>query len=597
MKPPFVLFEVANVHGGNRDVLLRMVEQYKEFDYQPKGIKFQTFKPDRIALPDFSWYKTYQELFLEPAVWSEIIADAAEGGEVWLDLFDTYGVEILQANRAQISGLKLQASVLDNLELITALREAGIGGLRLMINVSGYDLGRIHEYVAQFGSLKPQQLILQMGFQAYPTAVCDSGLQKVAILRAAFPDLPLCFADHASGGSPFARQLPALAVVAGCTYLEKHFCLGRIGLKYDFHSALEPTEVKEMLAAIKDLVAASEGPFVNAAEAEYLKKSYQSPIAQRALPAGSLVSQTDLCFRRTDQPGLTWPEVVNKQSSFSVLAATIAGKTTIGRQAFRRARIGVIVACRMKSSRLKNKAIVPIHGAASVERCLHNCLQIHNADEVILATSTLEEDSVLAQHTLGGRVKFWRGDPDDVIQRYLGACDRFGIDVVVRVTADCPVVSPEITALLLQRHFQAGADYTAPREFAVGSSGEIINVEALRRVIAMLGKAEHSEYMTWYFRNNPDVFKVNLVDLPKELTRDYRLTLDYPEDLEMFNRLYARLEERGFDPSLPNVFSLLDADPSLPALNGHLTLRYQTDSQLIEQLNRETRICVPEPIP
>ena len=517
MKPPFVLFEVANVHGGSREVILRMVKQYKEFDYQPKGIKFQAFNPDLTALPDYSWYQTYQELSLEPSIWSEIIADAAQGGEVWLDLDDTYGVEILAANRTHVSGLKLQAASLDNHEVVSALRQAGIGGLRLMINVSGYDLDRIHEYVVQFRSLKPQQLILQMGFQGFPTTVSDSALQKVAILRAAFPDLPLCFADHAAGGSPFARQLPALAVVAGCTYLEKHFCLGRAGLKYDFYSALEPDEVKEMLAAINDLVAASEGPFVNAAEAEYLKKTYQAPIARRALPAGSLVSQTDLCFRRTDQPGLTWPELVDKQSKFSVLAANIDGKTTIGEQAFKPARIGVIVACRMTSSRLKNKAIVPIQGMASVKRCLDDCLRIQNVDEVVLATSTSAEDSVLGQHTLDGRVKFWRGDPDDVIQRYLGACDEYGIDVIVHITADCPVISPEIIDLLLRRHFATGADFTSARECAAGSCGEIYNTEALRRLIKLIGKTEKFESMTCYMTNNQDQFKINFVDLPSTL--------------------------------------------------------------------------------
>jgi len=160
----------------------------------------------------------------------------------------------------------------------------------------------------------------------------------------------------------------------------------------------------------------------------------------------------------------------------------------------------------------------------------------------------------------------------------------------VRVTADCPVVSPEITALLLRHHFEAGADYTAPQECAVGSSLEIYNTEALRRVIALLGKAEYSEYMTWYMRNNPDVFKVNLVDLPQNLKRDYRLTLDYPEDLEMFSQLYAVLEERNQAPTLPNVCSVLDADPTIPALNEHLSLSYRTDQALIDKLNRLARI-------
>lgn len=253
-------------------------------------------------------------------------------------------------------------------------------------------------------------------------------------------------------------------------------------------------------------------------------------------------------------------------------------------------RIGVIVACRLKSSRLKQKAILPIRGIASVERCLQNCLLIAKENPVVLATSTLPDDAKLENFTLGGRVKFWKGHPDDVIQRYLGACAKFGIDVIVRVTADCPVVSPEIADFLLKSHFESGADYTAPRNYAVGTNSEIYNTEALQRVIDLLGQADHSEYMTWYMRNNPDVFKVNIIDLPEDLLRDYRLTLDFPEDLEMFERLYAQLEQRDLTATVANVFSILDEDNGIAGINSHLTLRYQADAELIEKLNKATRI-------
>lgn len=256
-------------------------------------------------------------------------------------------------------------------------------------------------------------------------------------------------------------------------------------------------------------------------------------------------------------------------------------------------RVGAIVACRLKSSRLPRKALLPIAGVPSVERCLNNCMLFKDVDVTVLATSTLPEDAELENHLLGGRVAFWRGDPEDVIQRYIGACDQFGIDVVVRVTADSPVVSPEVTEYLLQRHFESGADYTTPAKYTIGTSPGIYNADALRRVVDLLGEAKHSEYMTWYFRNNPDIFKVNVVDLPPNLIRDYRLTLDYPEDLQMFDRLYALLDERGLEPTLANVISIMDSHPELPLLNGHLTLRFRTDQTLIDMLNRETRIHLP----
>jgi N,N'-diacetyllegionaminate synthase len=255
-------------------------------------------------------------------------------------------------------------------------------------------------------------------------------------------------------------------------------------------------------------------------------------------------------------------------------------------------RIGVVVAARMKSARLPKKAILPIQGTSSIERCLENCMRFPHHNAVVLATSTLEEDGVLANHTLKGKVKLWRGDPDDVISRYLGACDEYGIDVVIRVTGDSPVVSSEIAEYLLKSHFASGADFTEPKRFAVGTNSQIINVEALRRIIQLIGRAEYSEHMTFYFVNNPNLFKANIVDLPTQLVRDYRLTLDYQEDLEMFNALFRKLEESQLGSSLQNVFKILDENPSMADINARMPLIYKTDKKLLKLLNEKTRIGV-----
>ena len=244
----------------------------------------------------------------------------------------------------------------------------------------------------------------------------------------------------------------------------------------------------------------------------------------------------------------------------------------------------------MKSSRLKQKAILDIEGQTSVERCLSNCLKMSRQSTVVLATSTLEEDAILKSYTLDGKVNFWQGDPDDVIKRYLGACKEYSIDTVIRVTADCPVISTEIAEFLLDHHFSTGADYTAAKDCAVGTGCEIYNTEALQRVIKYLRSADYSEYMTWYMQNNSDIFKVEMVDLPGEMVRDYRLTLDYPEDLTLFKGLFLELSNNNQEATLQNIFNVLDDNPDLANVNSHLTLKYKSDKGLIDRLNQETKI-------
>jgi N,N'-diacetyllegionaminate synthase len=313
-------------------------------------------------------------------------------------------------------------------------------------------------------------------------------------------------------------------------------------------------------------------------------------VLSSAICAGTRIKPAHLIFRRTAQSGISWQEIDSLQRQRLVVKESKSIHQALSQNDFRPAHVAVIVAARMKSTRLKSKALLPIAGRASVERCLDQCLDVKGVDEVILATSVLDEDSILSNYLCENKAKFWAVDPNDVIARYLGACDAFDVDVVVRVTADCPLISPEILEFLLDSHFEVGADYTAAANVAVGTSGEVINTSALREVITRLGTAEYSEYMTWYFQNNPDLFQLNVIDLPPEYVRDYRLTLDYPEDLELFEAIYNELPADKSSYKLNDVFAILDKNPLLTKINGHIPLKYKTDKKLITKLNEKTRI-------
>ncbi len=590
---PYIILETANFHGGDFEILKKAVDAFSGLGYGKMGIKFHAFKPDNVMLQDFSWYGIIKNFYFDETQWKEMIDLSREKGlEIWLDLFCVYGVEILSKNLENIRGIKFQPSILDNLEILDALEKVDLRDKELIINVSGLELSGIEKALERFLKFGFKRIILQCGFQDYPTKVEDTSLKKLEIIKAAFPSMGLGYADHIDATMGFARQFPVYAWLGGCEYLEKHICLNRGETKYDFNSALEPSEVKEMVEEFWMVSECFWGDFITEREKAYYKKTLQKPVLKHGLNVGQLVSASDMLFRRTDKPGMNTQELKELQEGYYILGTAKAKHEPLLVTDYKKPRVGAIVAARMKSSRLKQKAILPIHGMSSIERCLDNCLKFKFTDEVILATSTTEEDGVLGNYTLDGRAKFWRGDPEDVISRYLGACDKYGIDVIIRVTGDCPCISPEIAEFILKAHFESGADFTEPKQFAVGSNSQIYNVEALKRVIQLVGKADYSEHMTLYMVNNPKIFKVNRVDLPGELVRDYRLTLDYQEDLDMFNALYDKLAEQELDSTLINIFKILDAHPEIPAMNGHKTLVYKTDQDLIRLLNEKTTIRI-----
>jgi spore coat polysaccharide biosynthesis protein SpsF (cytidylyltransferase family) len=257
---------------------------------------------------------------------------------------------------------------------------------------------------------------------------------------------------------------------------------------------------------------------------------------------------------------------------------------------FKKAVIATIIACRLKSSRLPKKALLKIGDLSSIELCIRNTLKFKNVNHTVLATSTLAEDLALKDYTYSDSVVFHRGDPEDVIQRYIDIIDKLKIDVVIRVTGDMPFVSDKILQILLKSHFTDGADYTTAKKAAVGTNLEIINTAALKRIKSHFRYAEYSEYMTFYFVNNPSYFKLNFVELPENLVRDYRLTLDYAEDLTMFNHISNFFKMQNIEYDIEALFEYLDNNPEIADINSECTLSYITDSSLIELLNDKTTI-------
>jgi spore coat polysaccharide biosynthesis protein SpsF (cytidylyltransferase family)/sialic acid synthase SpsE len=597
------ILEMANVHGGDISHLFSLIDEFSEFK-DNFGIKFQPFKYDQIATPDFEWYPVYEELYFSPKEWKKIFAKTRETKAVWIDVFDGYSAHIIKENLSDIYGLKFQTSVLDNRKLFKSLSDLDLSNVKVIINIAGHNIEEIGNYAERIKSeLKPQELILQVGFQGYPTKLEDSGLNKIKILKDKL-DYKISFTEHLDPGDEESIRLPVAAVLLGADIIEKHIRHSSLKTKYDFQSSVKINTYKKYIELLqsnnvlesflnekeKDLLL-PEVPFVNENEMEYLKKSKQKPLAAHNLKVGQLLSlQDDLSFKRSPATGITIDKIESLVRSFNLLAKNKEENEGFEEGNFRKAKIATIIACRMKSARLPKKAILPIGELSSIELCIKHAMQFEGVDEVILATSTEDEDAVLQNYTYSDNVIFHRGHPEDVIERYLGIANKREIDVVVRVTGDMQYISNDVAQILLKSHFETGADYTNARETAVGTNLEIMNVGAMRKIKEYFPSADYSEYMSYYFWNNPKYFKLNFVDLPKELVRDYRLTLDYPEDLEMFRKIEEHFVEIGEKYSLPKLFEYLDNNPQIAKINANCTLKYKTDPELIKTLKEKTTI-------
>jgi spore coat polysaccharide biosynthesis protein SpsF (cytidylyltransferase family) len=382
--------------------------------------------------------------------------------------------------------------------------------------------------------------------------------------------------------------MPVLAIASGADIVEKHVMLSNSETEYDYYSSLNKNQFSQMVSIIEDYTKLVRAPFINQREVTYLSSTIMKPLLKRGKIAGDSISlMNDFDFKRSGKNGLNSKEILNLSSTFHLLSKSKLQGETLEKEDFKKANIAVIIACRLKSTRLKDKALLKIGNLTSVEYCIKNACKLSNVNHIVLATSDLPADDILKDYTYSENVIFHQGHPEDVIQRYLDVINQLKLDVVIRVTADMPFIDDEICSILLKEHFESGADYTTAKNAAVGTNLEIINTTALKRVKQYFPLADYSEYMTWYFQNNPEHFKLNFVDLPTRFVRDYRLTLDHEEDLQMFNMIDGKLEP-GF--GINDMYKLLDENPDIVAINSHITLKYKTDNELIKALNEKTKI-------
>ena len=95
--------------------------------------------------------------------------------------------------------------------------------------------------------------------------------------------------------------------------------------------------------------------------------------------------------------------------------------------------ISVFIPVRLKSKRLKNKALREIEKKASIKWCVENSLKIKNIESVIVMTSRLKQDNPLKKINFGDGIKFFRGDANNLILRFLSAAEKFNVKTILEL--------------------------------------------------------------------------------------------------------------------------------------------------------------------
>lgn len=207
-----------------------------------------------------------------------------------------------------------------------------------------------------------------------------------------------------------------------------------------------------------------------------------------------------------------------------------------------------IVQARMSSSRLPGKVLAPILGRPMILHQLERLSRCKRLDALMVATSGEASDDPLAAAVGAAGFPLYRGALHDVLGRFLGAAEaqerRTGpVAHVARLTADCPVIDPEIVDRVIALHLESGADYTGngfDRSFPDGLDAEVMTRATLDRLVREAELPEDREHVTHGINRRRGAFAVQQLVQAGDLSH-LRWTVDTAEDLAFIRRVYERL--------------------------------------------------------
>ena len=209
----------------------------------------------------------------------------------------------------------------------------------------------------------------------------------------------------------------------------------------------------------------------------------------------------------------------------------------------------VVMQARMGSTRLPGKTLLPLGGTTLVEQAMAR-LALVPADVLVLATDEASAASLGPAADRGG-FELLVGPSEDVLARYCLAVRRFGIDLVVRATADNPLVSHELAALLMERWSSVPSDYAGYLGMPLGMGVEIVSADALLQAEKGAREPGEREHVCPYLYGHPELFRIDRPDAPQEyLVGGASVTVDTAADYEAMLRIYGVLFTGRPIPSL-----------------------------------------------
>jgi len=237
-------------------------------------------------------------------------------------------------------------------------------------------------------------------------------------------------------------------------------------------------------------------------------------------------------------------------------------------------KVAAIIQARMGSTRLPGKILKKVLGKTLLEYQIERVKRSQQINQIIIATTTKDSDDPIVQLCDQLSIPYYRGSEEDVLSRYYEAAKMFKVDVIVRLTSDCPIIDPAVIDKVIKHYLnnKDQFDYvsnTLVRTFPRGMDTEVLPIEILENALLNSKEPVYREHVTSYIYHHPNLFKLGNVTHVEDLSHN-RWTVDTEEDFQLIKNILNELYPINTFFNMTDVVELMDKNPSWFKINSHV---------------------------
>ncbi|MBI5678091.1 MAG: glycosyltransferase family protein [Planctomycetes bacterium] len=241
-----------------------------------------------------------------------------------------------------------------------------------------------------------------------------------------------------------------------------------------------------------------------------------------------------------------------------------------------------ILQARVSSTRLPGKVLKPILGQPMILRQIERIKRAKKIDHLLVATSIDQTDDKLAGLCAENGIPCFRGNLEDVLDRFYEAAKPYNPDHVVRLTGDCPLADPQLVDQVIRFHLDGGFDYTSNTiepTYPDGLDIEVLRFSCLDYAWREALLPSQREHVTPFIYQQHGRFKIGCYKNEIDLSR-LRWTVDEPLDFELITKIYEAIYPINSGFTTQDILVFLDKHPELKTLNTH----FQRNEGLLKSL-------------